>query len=144
MPDAPVLVRNLSRGPAVFNDIKTATSIEWQGAGDPNGDDIQPVPASIAIENVNFLKAVSRGTFLIESSDNPEVQEAIARGAAAAMARNAQESLNAQSVLNGRTGDAVGEGTPLAGAMALYEEVEVNGKVVMNKVTAVMGPRERG
>lgn len=63
----PALVRNTEKGPAVFSDISKNIAIEWQGAGDPNGEDVQHVPDEV-IENVNFLKSLHRGIFVVEQA----------------------------------------------------------------------------
>jgi len=70
-----LLVRNTQRGPTVFSDSAANISIEWQGAGDQFGGDVQPVPEAL-MENVNFLRAVQLGTFVIEE-DSAEAQEKI-------------------------------------------------------------------
>lgn len=70
-----LLVRNTQRGPTVFSDPKENIAIEWQGAGDNHGGDVQPVPDSL-MENVNFLRAVQMGTFVIEE-DGDAAQERI-------------------------------------------------------------------
>lgn len=70
-----LLVRNTQRGPTVFSDSAANISIEWQGAGDQFGGDVQPVP-EVLMENVNFLRAVQLGTFVIEE-DSAEAQEKI-------------------------------------------------------------------
>lgn len=73
----PVLVRNTELGPTVFTDANTKTQVEWAGANDPSGEDIQQVP-DLLVENVSFLKAIQRGVLVIEEA-TPEVREALAR-----------------------------------------------------------------
>ncbi len=73
----PVLVRNTEAGPTVFTDANTHTQVEWQGANDPSGEDIQQVPDSL-IENVAFLRAVNRGILVVEEA-TPAVREALER-----------------------------------------------------------------
>jgi hypothetical protein len=64
------LVRNKQPGPTVFAVDATNTSVvEWKGAGDPMGEDLQQVPADF-IEHVQFQRALTRGIFEIE--DAPE------------------------------------------------------------------------
>lgn len=73
----PVLVRNTEPGPSVFTDPVTKIQVEWQGRGDPGGEDIQQVPDDL-VQNVSFLKAINRGVFeVVEASD--ETKEALAR-----------------------------------------------------------------
>lgn len=76
---APVMVRNTEGGPTVLSDLRTKEYVEWQGAGDPSGADVQAVPEEF-LQNVNFIRAVQRGILVIENAeDNPEVTEAIER-----------------------------------------------------------------
>ncbi len=65
----PVLVRNAEAGPTVFTDAATNTQVEWQGAGDPSGEDWQQVPDAL-VNNVAFLKAVNRGVLVIEEASD--------------------------------------------------------------------------
>jgi hypothetical protein len=64
----PVLVRNTEAGPTVFSIPENNIQIEWQGAGDPGGGDVQPIPDILA-ENVQFTKMLRRGLFTIETDD---------------------------------------------------------------------------
>lgn len=75
---APVMVRNTMDGPTVLSsDPKGSEFVEWQGAGDANGGDIQIVPETIT-NSVAFHRAVQRGILVIENpEDNPELGEAI-------------------------------------------------------------------
>lgn len=59
------LVRNNQAGPSVFTDDRLKQQVEWQGSGDPNGLDIQPVPDDM-LDSVHFQRAVVRGIFSIE------------------------------------------------------------------------------
>lgn len=63
----PVLVRNTEKGPSVFSDPTANIAIEWQGAGDKDGEDVQHVPDSL-VDNINFLKALQRGIFVVEAA----------------------------------------------------------------------------
>lgn len=63
----PTMVRNTAAGPTVFSD--GGHNVEWQGAGDEMGGDLQPVPTSFT-ENVQFHRMVARGIFEIESADD--------------------------------------------------------------------------
>lgn len=63
---APIMVRNTFGGPAVFTYGKAAEDfVEWAGAGDQMGGDIQPVPAHL-LNNVQFRRALTRGIFVVE------------------------------------------------------------------------------
>jgi hypothetical protein len=63
----PFAVRNLEAGRAVFSDPTRNIALEWSGAGDVDGNDIQQVPDELA-ENVNFLRAVQKGIFAVEEA----------------------------------------------------------------------------
>lgn len=71
---APVLIRNTKLGPTVFSDGK-GVEITWGGADDPMGEDVQAVDAEL-LKNTEFLRSLSRGTFVLESAP-PEVVGAL-------------------------------------------------------------------
>jgi hypothetical protein len=94
--NAPVMVRNTEGGPTVLSDLRTKEYVEWQGANDPNGGDVQAVPEEF-LNNVNFMRAVQRGILVIENpEDNPEIAEAIAKQNAAWSARRERAQQTAQ------------------------------------------------
>lgn len=97
---APVLVRNTEGGPTVLSDLQTKEFVEWQGAGDPNGADIQAVPESF-LNNVNFLRCVQRGILVVENpEDNPEITAAIEKQNAAWAARREQAKKTATASID--------------------------------------------
>lgn len=67
---APILVRNMHAGPTVFTYGKNAEDfVEWAGAGDQMGNDIQPVPAHL-LNLVQFRRSLTRGIFqVVEDQD---------------------------------------------------------------------------
>jgi hypothetical protein len=65
---APVLVRNLERGPSVFTDPFTKQAIEWKGFGDQAGEDYQYVPLSL-VQHPAFLKAMTKRIFEVVGAD---------------------------------------------------------------------------
>lgn len=67
---APTMVRNTAAGPTVFAD--NTQHVEWQGAGDPMGGDLQPVPPAF-LDNVQFHRMTARGILVVE-----EAEEAVA------------------------------------------------------------------
>lgn len=69
----PVLLANNQAGPTVFRDDNSNTEVTWEGAGDPQGQDIQPVPIHF-LENTNFLRILNKGIFRLVSAP-PEVKE---------------------------------------------------------------------
>ena len=63
-----MMVRNHQSGPTVFTDTDGA-HVEWEGADDVNGGDVQPVPEKF-VENVQFQRAITRGIFSVEQADD--------------------------------------------------------------------------
>lgn len=72
---APMMVRNTRPGPTVhtFGDQQ----VTWNGAGDPDGLDIQPVTADLA-NSVTFRQSMARGIF-VEVDDEAEIEAAISQ-----------------------------------------------------------------
>ena len=75
---AAVYVQNNMTGPTVMQpDPKGTDVVEWAGKGDPYGEDIQIVPASILAAPA-FARALSRGVLTImEDDSDPEVVAAM-------------------------------------------------------------------
>lgn len=97
---SPVMVRNTEGGPTVLSDLRSKEYVEWQGAGDPGGADVQAVPEEF-LQNVNFLRAVQRGILVIENpEDNPEITQAIERQNAAWAARRKQAQKSAEDSID--------------------------------------------
>jgi hypothetical protein len=69
----PILVRNTKLGPTVFCDAKSGEEITWGGANDPMGNDVQPVSEDL-LKSSEFLRSISRGTFVIESAPEDTLQ----------------------------------------------------------------------
>lgn len=96
----PLMVRNTEKGPTVLSDLRTKEYVEWAGAGDPMGGDVQAVPEEFG-SNVNFMRAVQRGILVIENEeDNPEIAEAIKRQNAAWAARRDQAQKQAAASID--------------------------------------------
>jgi hypothetical protein len=68
----PILIRNTKLGPTVFTDAKSGAEITWGGADDPMGEDVQAVDADL-LKNTEFLRSLSRGTFVIEAAPDEVV-----------------------------------------------------------------------
>lgn len=66
------LVRNRQGGPTVIEDRKIDAVITWEGAGDPNGEDIQEVPEEL-LKNAGFVRAQRKGVFEIVNDIDAEV-----------------------------------------------------------------------
>lgn len=73
-------LKNTDAGPVVFSDDQSGLQIEWQGTGDPSGDDIHYVPEDL-LQNVNLMRAMQRG--LLVQVDEADAQAAAERGAQA-------------------------------------------------------------
>ena len=97
-PMTPIMVRNVEPGPTVFMDHRSGTQVEWQGAGDPNGMDVQQVPAEIAQGNVAFIRALNKGVFAVEEAPE-EIVQALARQRDAWQARQAKAKATTAEVL---------------------------------------------
>jgi hypothetical protein len=63
----PVILANNQAGPTVFHDEASKTEVTWEGAGDSQGRDIQPVPVHY-LENINFLRILNKGIFSLVSA----------------------------------------------------------------------------
>lgn len=67
-----LMVRNTQPGPTVLSsDPKGSQYVEWQGKGDPNGGDIQPVPEEIQ-QAVSFQKCVRRGILVLLDAEDTD------------------------------------------------------------------------
>lgn len=62
----PIMVRNTLEGPLVFSNTPN-DHVEWQGAGDAMGGDVQPVTPDW-VNNPNFRRMMSRGIVEIEEA----------------------------------------------------------------------------
>lgn len=86
-----VLARNLRPGPMVLTPVESSSEyLVWQGANDPDGQDVQLVSAEAAV-SIPFQRAVARKLLAIEGDDAPEldpmVQAYLDRQAAVTQAR---------------------------------------------------------
>lgn len=77
--DGLITVRNCKSGPTLFSDQNTNLTIEWQGSGDPQGNDIQQVPRSL-VNNMAFAKSLRRGVLEVIEADD-ETSELLQRQA---------------------------------------------------------------
>lgn len=89
---APVMCRNMQAGPTVIAaDGKRSFEVIFAGAGDPDGEDVQPIPEEL-LRTPQFAKAIRQGVFTVEEGgDNPYVQNALARQGDAFRRRSAAE-----------------------------------------------------
>lgn len=64
-----VYARNNQAGPTVLSsDPKGTHSVEWQGKGDPNGGDVQPIPEEVQ-NTVAYTRALRRGIIVEVSGE---------------------------------------------------------------------------
>jgi hypothetical protein len=81
-----VLVRNKMDGPTVLTpEFGKAHYIRWEGAGDPDGGDVQLVEAE-AVRTVPFVRAVAQDILEVEDEDG-EAAEILSGPVAAQLAR---------------------------------------------------------
>jgi hypothetical protein len=75
-----VLARNKMAGPTVISsDPRSTHFVQWEGAGDPSGGDVQLVPKEI-VSTVPFVNALRNGIIEIENpEDNPALMETLSR-----------------------------------------------------------------
>jgi hypothetical protein len=71
----PVLIQNTLGGPTVFSNPKSGEQVNWAGAGDPDGLDVQSVPISF-LSDASFQRNLSNGTFSVYAAPD-EILEAI-------------------------------------------------------------------
>lgn len=94
------MVRNNQAGPTVLSpDDNAKRYIEWQGKGDPNGGDIQPVGEDVQ-ENTQFQKMLRRGVLELVSEDDESVGEAMGRQQAHWDQRQGQSSATAEQAID--------------------------------------------
>lgn len=132
----PVLVRNKEGGPAVFSDITNNIAIEWQGAGDKNGEDLQQVPDAL-LENVNFLKALNRGVFVVEEA-SPETRALLDQQVASYRQRRASSEEAGENAIDRQSERTV------ATAVITETGKVIDGKAEETTTPVVMAPREFG
>jgi hypothetical protein len=86
-----VLARNKQAGPTVISsDPRSTHFVQWEGAGDPAGGDVQLVPAEI-VQTVPFVQAIRKGIIEIENpEDNPALMETLDRQSTAWSQRQAE------------------------------------------------------
>lgn len=102
----PFAVRNLEPGRAVFSDLTKNIALEWAGAGDLDGNDIQQVPDELA-DNVNFLRALQKGLFKVEEAP-AALKEALEKQTASwTRKREQQETLTKESISEEANNDLI-------------------------------------
>lgn len=132
----PVLVRNNEKGPSVFSDPTRDIAIEWQGSGDPNGEDVQHVPNEL-VENVSFLRALQRGIFTVVEAD-PDIQDRLDKQVKAYQQRRAASEQAGEASLDRQSERTVAQ------AVVTETGKVINGKPEEVTIPVVMGARETG
>ena len=95
----PLLVRNNEPNATIY--ARDGIVIRWGVAGDPNGEDVQRVPDSLA-EDVDFLRSLDRGILSIDESTDDEIAAKIASQTATFQARRAKAAQATQDSLERR------------------------------------------
>lgn len=101
MSNAPTMVRNTTKGPTVFS--ADGHNVEWAGAGDVMGNDLQPVPDSF-LENVQFHRMAARGIFVVETNSE-EIETAVALHKQSYEQQMARQQNASQAALDMTPGD---------------------------------------
>jgi hypothetical protein len=71
------MVQNKTGGPLVLATAPTGPGVEWQGEGDPTGNDVQICPESM-LDSPAFHRALQRGVLeIVNQDDNPELMAKI-------------------------------------------------------------------
>lgn len=95
----PVLVRNTESGRTVFSDPVKKISVEWAGAGDPNGEDLQQVPDEIVTGSAAFIKTLQRGILVVEEASE-ETKAVLDKQTSSFRARQEQAAQVASSTMD--------------------------------------------
>jgi hypothetical protein len=96
-----VMCENQMPGPTVIAaDAKRNYEIVFGGRGDPDGNDVQPIPEAL-LRTIAFQRAISRGVLkVIEGADHPVVQQALARQNNSFAKRMAAQDMAAREVID--------------------------------------------
>jgi hypothetical protein len=96
-----VMCANQMQGPTIIAaDAKRNYEVTFGGRGDPDGNDVQPIPEAL-LRTIQFQRAISQGILkVIEGSDHPVVQQALARQSDSFARRTAAQDVAAREVLD--------------------------------------------
>ncbi len=101
----PVLVRNRKPGPTVFVDDTHNVFVQWGGAGEADGSDVQEVGDNV-LKHPSFSRNVRLGVFELIDVDEEKAMQLLAPGVAGATAAQAAadqavlDSLEASNIEN--------------------------------------------
>lgn len=105
-----LFVKNNEPGPAVFTTdaARSDGHVIWQGAGDPNGQDVQVVPKTL-LSNVQFQRGLQLGIF--ELVQDPALGEAAlaAQQAAWVNEQGRRQNINPDAIFSDPASDQVGD-----------------------------------
>jgi hypothetical protein len=96
-----VMCQNQMSGRTVIAaDAKRNYEVVWEGKGDPDGNDVQPIPDAL-LRTIQFQRAISRGVIkVIEGADHPVVRQALARQNDSFAKRMAASDMAAREVID--------------------------------------------
>jgi hypothetical protein len=95
-----VMAQNEMGGPTVLaSDPRATFEVRWAGKGDPDGEDVQPVPPEI-MKTVQFSQAVRKGIISLLGPDGEVVTEALRRQRGAFQQRMTSDSLAASEAID--------------------------------------------
>lgn len=105
-----LFVKNNEPGPTVFTTDATRSDghVVWQGAGDPNGQDVQVVPKSL-LSNVQFQRGLQLGIF--ELVQDPALGEAAlaAQQAAWVSEQGRRQNIDPGAIFSDEASDQMGD-----------------------------------
>jgi hypothetical protein len=96
-----VMCQNQMSGPTVIAaDAKRNYETLFAGQGDPDGNDVQPIPEAL-LRTIQFQNALRKGILkVIEGENHPVVQQAMARQTDSFRKRNQAQETAAREVLD--------------------------------------------
>lgn len=105
---AVVMCRNMMPGPTVIAaDAKRNYEIIFAGNEDPQGEDVQSIPNAL-LATPQFQKALRQGILVVvEGTDNPVIQAALAKQTSAFREKMAADALAAREVLDSPSDDDI-------------------------------------
>ena len=72
------LVRNRQPGPTILDDRNADVVITWEGAGHPQGEDVQDVPETV-MKNVGLVRSIRKGVLEVVVEDASTTNDRFAR-----------------------------------------------------------------
>ena len=96
-----VMCRNMMDGAThIASDPRQTHSVIFAGSGDPNGEDVQPIPEEL-LRTPQFVRELRQGVLsVVQGEDNPIVQAALQKQSDSFRARMKADELKAREVLD--------------------------------------------